>query len=352
MNQVLYAKDVSGSIRVWMISAHAGGLTIEYGQLGGALQTKEEDIRVGKGGRTLDQQIYLQYLSRINKQFQKGYLEDLEAVKRARRTNAMGLLRPMKAQPIAKVRDINYGQAFYQHKYDGNRCLVTKCNGVNVAYSSNGKSVDTLSHITNDIVLEEGETIDGELYCHGVPLQTINSWKSHIDTAMNLSLRVYDIIENSPYIDRLERLESLKLGGNAILVPTVRVYDEESLDELLASSLASGYEGGMLRWGDAGYEDGKRSKNIAKIKVFMDDEYEVVDIVNSKDGWAILVCEMPDGKRFSVSAPGSFDKKFEIAMHANEYVNRMVNVKYANLTKAGIPFHPVATMFRDKAAGE
>ena len=77
MKQVLYAKDVSGTIRVWIISAHDNGLTMEYGQLGGALLSKEEPIRVGKGGRTLDQQIYSQYLSRINKHFQRGYLEDL-----------------------------------------------------------------------------------------------------------------------------------------------------------------------------------------------------------------------------------------------------------------------------------
>jgi len=353
MEKVLYAKDVKGSIRVWMITAHDTGLTIEHGMLGGALQSKEEPISVGKGARTRDQQIYSRFLSRINKQYDQGYDEDLEKVKRKKRTNVMGLLRPMLAAPIKNVRNIDYGQAFYQNKYDGNRCLITKQGGRLVAYSRNGKPVSTISHITSGIQLDEGETIDGELYCHGVPLQRICSWiKREQEATLNLSLRVYDIISERPYIDRLDRLESLILGDHAGVVPTVRVTHESALDDLLGLSLADGYEGGILRWGEAGYEDGKRSKSLAKIKVFEDDEYRVVNVIASKDGWAILICIIwVDGveKTFRVSAPGTMDQKYEIMLHIEDYIGKMVQVKYANMTKDGIPFHPVAIRFRDKA---
>jgi len=349
MNKILYAKDVKGSIRVWMITAHDKGLTIEHGLLGGELQSKEETILTGDSVKTKDGKIYSRFLSRINSQYDKGYLEDLEVVKTSKRKNAMGLLRPMLAAPIKNVRNIDYGQAFYQHKYDGNRCLVTKRDGNLIAYSRNGKPVTSIGHILRGIRLEEGETIDGELYCHGVPLQRICSWiKREQEATLNLSLRVYDKVSNRPYIERLSRLESLVLGDNADLAPTVRVESEEALDALLGGSLTDGYEGGILRWGEAGYEDGKRSKSLAKIKVFEDEEYEVVGIVASKDGWAILVCEMPDGKLFRVSAPGTMDKKFEIMLYIEDYIGKMVNVKFANLTKDGIPFHPVATMFRNK----
>jgi len=362
MNKTRYAKDVKGSIRVWMITAHDTGLTIEHGMMGGSLQTKEEPINIGKGARTRDQQIYSRYLSRINQQYDKGYDDNLLKVQQSKRTNSMGLLRPMLAAPIKNVRNIDYGHAFYQHKYDGNRCLITKQDGRNrclitkqdgiiIAYSRNGKPVTSIGHILDGIQLVEGETIDGELYCHGVPLQRICSWiKREQDATKNLSMRVYDIVDNSPYIERLARLESLSLGDNAGVVPTVRVESEESLDGLLEASLSDGYEGGILRWGDAGYEDGKRSKSLAKIKVFEDDEYEVVGIVASKDGWAILVCEMPDGKLFRVSAPGTMDKKFEIMLYIEDYIGKMVQIKYANMTKDGIPFHPVAIRFRDKSA--
>ena len=350
MNKILYAKDAKGKIRVWMVTAHRSGLTIEHGLLGGELQAKEERIVVGDQHKSKDQKIYSRYLSRINAQMDKGYLENLETVQKSKRVNAMGLLRPMLAAPIKNVKGIDYAQAFYQHKYDGNRCLVTKQDGKLIAYSRNGKSISTLRHITSGIELDEGQTIDGELYCHGIPLQTINSWKSQIETAVNLSLRVYDIVLDSPYIVRLELLKSLVLGDNASLVPTVQVYSEESLDGLLASSLKDGYEGGILRWGELGYQDGKRSKSLAKIKIFEDDEYEVVDVVPSKDAWAILVCKMEDGKTFRVAAPGTMDEKYRIMELPFAYIGKKVNVKYANLTKDGLPFHPVATMFRDKEA--
>jgi len=351
MEKVLYAKDVKGNIRVWMVTAHDNGLTIEHGLLGGELQSKEEHIKTGDTVKTKDQKIYSRYLSRINSQYDKGYTESLSQAERSKRTNSMGLLRPMLAAPIKNVRNIDYGQAFYQHKYDGNRCLITKRNGVLVAYSRNGKPVTSIGHILDGIQLDEDEVIDGELYCHGVPLQRICSWiKREQDATKNLSMRVYDIISERPYIDRLDRLESLRLGDHAGVVPTVRVDSENALDGLLEGSLKDGYEGGILRWGEAGYEDGKRSKSLAKIKVFEDDEYKVIGIVASKDGWAILVCEMPDGKLFRVSAPGTMDKKFEIMLYIEDYIGKMVQIKYANMTKDGIPFHPVAIRFRDKSA--
>ena len=349
MQTTLFAKDVNDSIRVWIITVHDNGLTIEYGMLGGSIQTKNEEIRVGKGGRTKDQQIYSRYLSRINKQYDQGYVEDLDVCIAQKRKNAIGLLRPMLASPIKNVRNIDYERAFYQHKYDGNRCLVTKQSGKIIAYSRNGKPVKSIGHILSGIEIDEGQTIDGELYCHGFSLQTICSWiKRKQEATLNLSLRVYDIVDNSPYIERLDRLESLRLGDHAEVVPTIRVESESSLDSLLESSLKDGYEGGILRWGDEGYEDGKRSKSLAKIKVCEDDEFIILDVMPSKDGWARFELEAHNGESFNVTAPGTFNQKMSIMDKAEEYIGKSVNVKYSNLTKDGIPFHPVATGFRDK----
>lgn len=350
MNKTLYAKDVNGTIRVWNITAHDSGLTITHGVLGGSKQTKEEQIMTGDAHKSKEEKIYSRYLSRINSKTDAGYMENLDEAKKAKRVNGMGLLRPMLAAPIKNVRGIKYENAFYQHKYDGNRCLVTKRNDKVIAYSRNGKPISSIGHIIQGIELGEGQTIDGELYCHGVVLQTICSWiKREQDATLNLSLRVYDIVEDSPYIDRLSSLRSLQLGDNASLVPTYRVESEQALDDFLEGSLREGYEGGILRWGEVGYQDGKRSKNLAKIKVFEDDEYRVVDIEESKDGWAILVCIMnASDKTFRVSAPGSMDHKYDVAREPHLYIGKKVQVKYANLTKDGIPFHPVATMFRDK----
>ena len=350
MKHTLYSKDVSGAIRLWSVEEDPyTGLIIQHGMLGGSMQTKYESILEGKAARTQDEQIRSRYYSRINDQYDKGYVDTVTEAEIEKRVNSLGFIRPMLAQPIKNVKRIDYSSAFYQHKYDGNRCLVTRRNNKLIAYSRNGKEITTIDHILSGIELEEGGIIDGELYCHGVSLQRLCSWiKREQEATANLQLRVYDIVSKDPYIDRLEALESLRLGDNAEVVPTVRVSEENALDSLLESSLMDGYEGGILRWGDAGYEDGKRSRSLAKIKVFNDDEFLVVDILSSKDGWARLELEMPDGKKFLTSAPGSIYDKTKILEEADKYMGKHVNVKYANLTKDGIPFHPIATSFRDK----
>jgi hypothetical protein len=116
----------------------------------------------------------------------------------------------------------------------------------------------------------------------------------------------------------------------------------------LREARAEGMEGIMIRHTSSGYEDGKRSKALLKVKVWIDDEYQIIGISESKDGWAILECKLPTGGSFSVSAPGSIMEKKGVLAQKESFIGRWVTVQYAELTKDGIPFHPVATMYRNK----
>lgn len=347
MKTVLYAKDANKSMRFWSVETSNTGLFITHGVLGGSAQNKFEEVECGLASRSIEEQVRSRYDSRVKKKLDQGYVRDLEKAKNTERTNTLGLLRPMLAQPIKNVRGINYKNAFYQHKYDGNRCLVTKHEDRIVAYSRNGKQIKSIGHILSGIHLNEGQTIDGELYCHGTKLQTINSWikKEQKDTS-RLELRVYDTIEDRPYIDRLNVLTALRLGDKASLVPTTRIEKEGDLERLLSASIAYGYEGGILRWSNAGYEDGKRSKSLAKLKQFDDAEFEVIDIIESKDGWARLVLYIGDGT-ITVSAPGTMEDKYFIATNPNIFIGEKVTVKYFGLTKDKKPFQPIAVAFRE-----
>lgn len=349
MIRTLYSKDVSGGIRIWEIEEVEDGLLISHGTMGGSMQEKNELIMQGKASRTKEEQIRSRLLSRVNLQYDKGYVDTLLEAKNTKRTNRIGFLRPMLAKPIKNVKNIDYTNAFYQHKYDGNRCLITNKNGEIIAYSRNGKVMRSIGHITSGIKLLNGQTIDGELYCHGVPLQKICSWiKREQDATLSLTYRMYDIISDQPYKDRLDQLRAIVTNDKAEVVPTVGVGEESSLDRLLQQSLEDGYEGGILRWGDTGYEDGKRSNNLTKIKVFEDDEFLILNIEESKDGWARLVLEAHNGESFTASAPGTMGDKYEIMDNADKYIGQYVNVKFANLTKDGLPFHPIATAIRNK----
>lgn len=344
----LFTKDNKGAIRVWEISQDDQDIVIVYGQLGGSMQEKREYVPFGKASRTLQEQINLQINSRISRQKDKGYVDTIEKAQQGAK-NTLGLLKPMLAQRFDRV-NVNLNNVFLQHKYDGNRCIITKKNGILVPYSRNGKVIPAdLSHITDGLDLDEGQYIDGELYCHGEKLQTIVSWikRTQKDTA-RLKFHAYDMISDKDYNTRLHDLADIVgLHPNIQVAPTVRATGIEEVMTYHKRSISNGYEGTIIRLNDFGYEDGKRSKSLLKLKSFLDAEFKVIDIHESKDGWAILECITEDGKNFRVTAPGSMEEKTDILNFADEYIGQQVNVEYAQLTKDGVPFHPVATGFRN-----
>ena len=346
----LYMKDNKGVVREWAISAIDQLITISHGQWGGALQYQTEFIREGKAARSLDEQVRSRIDSRVSKQRDKGYVDDeFEARMVSRPTNTLGLPKPMLASPIKKVRDIDYTDSIVQPKFDGNRCLVYCEDGINKAYTRNGKGIDSITHILNDLVLEEGMILDGELYCHGVPLQTIVSWvKRKQFNTLGLKYHVYDVVAPAlPYKARSEIIRGLPIGDSISPVYGDPTSCKEDVFRLFREYRDQGYEGAILRWGTTGYEDGKRSKSLVKIKEWESDEFKVIALHKSRDGWAILECELPNGKTFRVSAPGSMEDKIYILAYPDHYIGKDVTVDFANYTEDGIPFHPVAINFRE-----
>ena len=111
--------------------------------------------------------------------------------------------------------------------------------------------------------------------------------------------------------------------------------------------MRDGYEGLILRPEGFGYEH-RRSKGLLKVKKRMDEEFLVVNITRSVDGWAVLHCSTKDGKLFRASAPGTMLEKQQVARRKTEYIGRYVRIAYPELTSAGIPAQPVALNWRTK----
>lgn len=351
----LYIKDNRGQLRFWSVEPSIDTLEIEYGVWGGEILYQTKDVRENQSGRDMDEQMELEMDSLIKKKMDKGYVTDREATELPR-TNRLGLARPMLASPIARVKAANFDDALVQLKYDGHRCMIHNNAGELIAYSRNGKPINTISHILNSIIIPEGWTLDGELYVHGKPLQTITSLVKKIqpDNEM-LEFKCYDVIvPEEPNADFRTRFTDLMSNvefnrHSAYKVPTWR-YSAINNHKKFQDAKAMGYEGLIVRLAGSPYEDGKRSKALLKIKSVIDDEFEVVDIKPSKDGWAILECIMLDGTTFSVSAPGNIQDKTMTYRSKHLFIGRMVRVEFANFTKSRKPFHPVATNWRDKDA--
>jgi phosphohistidine swiveling domain-containing protein len=109
---------------------------------------------------------------------------------------------------------------------------------------------------------------------------------------------------------------------------------------MLQRALKNQYEGLMLRVPDSLYLDGRRHKDaIMKVKrnidksFVLDDEFLVVGISASVDGWAILTCETDAGNMFNVSAPGTHQQKEYVYKNRDKYIGRHIRVEFFEYTE-------------------
>jgi DNA ligase 1 len=360
MTTTLYKIDANDQIRVWSIIAENNVLIIQHGIFNGATQISTELVELNKSGRSIDQQIALQMQSRINKQLDKGYCYVIGDALGSKGLNASKLPRPMLAQKFRDVRNIDFANCFVQYKFNGHRCLCTKQDGKLIAYSRNGKPITSIDHILKDLQwLPEGYTLDGELYCHEVALQTISSWvRAKQLASLNLEYVVYDLV--APAVKYAERNSWLKANLGTKDTPTVYVAstwafaeNKMPIKERLAESISNGYEGLILRHGTTGYEPGKRSQSLVKVKQVLDEEFCIVGVHQSADGWAIFECQCepsvgirPVQNTFRVSAMGTMQDKHDAWTNRNNFIGKMLTVEFFEWTTECKPFHPVAIGLR------
>lgn len=349
--KTLYKISSTGAVQEWAVREHGNGqIIIHWGQQNGVKQQQIEDVEVNQSGRSLKEQVFLRMESRINRQKDKGYCETIEEARNSIGLNASKLLKPMLAQTYDGTKSNKNG--FWQYKYNGHRCLITRQGDELIAYSRNGKPINTISHIFEGMDIPEGATLDGELYIHGKPLQTISSIVRRVQPAnKDLTYIVYDQVAEDYFERRIANIYGYKLSQNTIVAPTFGgdgYSSEMATNNYIKCVQERGYEGLMFRNNDKPYEPGKRSSQLLKVKMRHDMEVMVTRISPSKDGWAILHCVTPDKSVVSVTAPGTMEQKYEIYENAHVYIGKMLNIEFAEFTKDGVPFHPVAIAFREE----
>ena len=351
----LYRKNAGGigTWRIWNIdqTIHIAHATV----MGGSEVTHTELVPQGLAGRSIYEQIKLRINSRVSRMRDKGYKDTVEQAL-ASSTNQLGLLRPMLAQSLDKVSSINYDGAVLQKKLDGHRCLITKQDGELIAYSRQGKEIPAIQHILKALTdrVSEGVTLDGELYVHGQPLQTLASWiKREQPRTAELNFVCYDLVSNDSYKDRHEEMRDVlngvdtKANGKVLVLPYSPYTGEAAMFDELIRVRGAGFEGLMLRLDGRKYEDGKRSSSLIKVKKFHDDEFECIDIEPSRDGWGICVLKAKNGVVFRTSAPGTLPEKERQLKTKERYIGKFLTVEYSQLTNDGVPFHPSAIRWRE-----
>ena len=260
-----------------------------------------------------------------------------------------------------KLVDFENETWYGSRKLDGVRCvIILDESGEAKAYSRNGKEFETLGRVLKSIesIGSKGLVFDGELCLiddegnedfQGV-MKEIRK-KDH--TIENPQYKIFDVLplesfgKKSGEITLGDRLKSLKVlpietSKCLSVLPQVVVRDEEHFAELSAEATEKGFEGLMLRK-DVSYE-GKRTKNLLKVKSFLDEEYEVVSIDFKdhriiKEGKEVVRPMLAQAyiqhKGFRVGVGSGFSQEERIHYYENpeELVGKTITVQYFEETR-------------------
>lgn len=380
----LYKKTSAGKIQEWTVAVRenadgTGTIVINQGQVDGKKQIYEEQVTEGKNlGKANATTAFAQAVAEAEsrwtaKKDRHHYGEDVEANESAEKR----ALAPMLAQSYDKFMksNLDWSLAMAQPKLDGNRCTARRETGGKISlWTRKGVAIVTLPHVQEGLsaVMRDGDTFDGEVYVHGMHVTGLRSFLTRAqDGCENVSFRVYDMVTSAPFVERISYLNTL-MGDRVVrprdgiaLVETIRVMDEAELMKFQAECIEQGFEGAMLRWGRSGYEAGKRSAGLLKVKTFQDEEFHIVNVLRSEGTFnlrsedadiapqhvhvAVFECRTKAGHRFDVTAPGTIAEKRAILDNRENYIGKKVTVKFQNYTKteAPVPFQPVAKEVRE-----
>jgi ATP-dependent DNA ligase len=227
---------------------------------------------------------------------------------------------------------------FVQPKLDGVRILVSKDGGI----SRTGKVVKGTEHWGKH--LSEGEYLDGECYSHGMSFESITSaFKTKPET---LTFHVFDYYDmNRPHLHFFERMKH-------VTVKTIKVDHKEDIIQVHKDFVDEGYEGIMVRNPYSEYEPGKRSNNLLKLKNFETEEFKIIGVHEGSGrdkGTPVWECETETGETFSVRPEGSIETRKEAFNNRVDIIKneKMLTVRYQNLTSGNVPRFPIGIAIRD-----
>jgi DNA ligase-1 len=152
-------------------------------------------------------------------------------------------------------------------------------------------------------------------------------------------------------------IEYIRLYPIQLLVEVkpITVYDRNDISSI-HDTFVEIYkcEGIILRNFEGTYEPNKRSSFLQKYKKFMDSEYKIVGFTQADGrdiGTVIWICEYLNKSgtpsTFNVRPIGTLEYRKSLYENGNEYVGKMLTVKYQELTDELCPRFPVGKCIRD-----
>ena len=365
-DETLYGIAKSGSVYEWRIHVihnqdDTGTIHISRGLIDGKKHTTQETIKTGKNlgkknATTAVGQAIFNAESKRNKKLDSGYDYTIEGS----RAKYNDLLKPMLAQSYDKHKKKLVYPCYAQPKLDGIRCLARRQGDVVTLYSRQGKVLDLVPHINEALleVLNDGQCADGELYTHGWDFQKIiSAIKKTNENTPGIQYHIYDLPNmqdrSMPFVKRYNsfaRGRIITAADCLVSVDTPLIRTEEALMRYEDKCCDEGYEGIMARNIQSEYLFGYRSKDLLKVKRFLDAEYKIVDFTHGTSielECCIFICETPEGERFNVRPVGTHEERKVMYKNGASYVGKLLTVKYQELSNDNVPRFPVGLHIRE-----
>jgi DNA ligase-1 len=363
----LYKKDASGNTRVWWAevgeSPHEGYWRTHSGRLSGTISVTEWKWANPRSQDTAYKQAHFYASAEMEKKLKTG---DYQYEEGDIGTQRSSIISPMLAHPYVGWQRPCYAQP----KLDGIRCLANK-DGL---WTRTNRQIVSAPHIEGELKEFFAENpdvvLDGELYNHdlhdnfnkiiSLARKTTPDFAELEESAEMIEYWIFDCYigryPDTIFKDRLWFLQSIlyDLDHNLNMVkatPTKWINTKDELDIHNMELLTDGYEGQIIRH-NTPYEQ-KRTNNLLKRKEFVDQEFELKDILEGQGQWSgyakIAVCSLPDGREFRAGISGT--QYFCAILLEDKAKYKSVTVKYQALTPDGVPRFPIATKFYEEIFG-
>jgi len=356
---ILYGLSSTGKVKQWTawVKQNDDGtamLNVETGYVDGKIRLIPKVIKVGKNiGKKNETTPFEQALSEAKSSFDRKRSKNYEFEMMDPNTYVPGIMLPMLAKDPDKGKIIY--PCYIQPKLNGVCDLAEDVSEI-LHHTRGGKLFENVGHLDPFIKsMRAPAPLHGELYKHGWSLQKISSYTKKLKPDSHLlEYWIYDIAWlNVPFENRITwALDNIPTHKNCPVkyTPTHIVNNKEEAKELHDYFVQQGFEGAVLKNSNGVYIYEFRSKDIEKMKDFMDAEFEIVggkEGVGIDAGCIIYRCKTKDGLEFDVRPRGTVEERQELFKNLPNDIGEMLTVRFPEYTESGKPSQPVGIVVRD-----
>lgn len=366
-SQTLYSTDSKGKVRQWSIEVINHTYIVTHGVKGGKMQSKYTHCKaknIGKVNETTPEaQAIIEAQAKWTFQMDReDYHYDVSLANRQ--------IRPMLALDFLKVpHRVDWIQAMAQPKLDGVRLTVgrrfrdeeghemmTRKGETYVVPHLVDPTIELLS-IVNELCEGRCLALDGEAYLHGLSLQNILSRVKKYRKGLTEEIQYYLFDLIIPDMEFHERCDVLSDAfglyqeryndNNFVLVNTVTIPDELTMKEYHGYFTENGYEGLIIRHRNSQYGIAQRSPDLFKYKHFLDDEAQIIEVWEDKNGNAMFTCRQKNGKVCKVTPKRTHTERKQMLENKNDFIDQWITCKFQAYSDEDVMQFPVGLDLRE-----